>query len=364
MFKKRSAFLLMLVFAIGMVLPTAALAADGDEVPAPTGSLNLITSPIPISLVTDPGKPVTTDLRIKQSNPGTERLKVSLMKFGAQGEEGQPALMEREPGDDHFDWVKFDRPVFNAPSNEWQTIKMTINVPKTAAFGYYYAAVFTRVGDDQKKGQNITALNGGTAILVLLEARVPGAKRQVTLEKFAAKHRVVEFLPSEFEVKFANTGNVHVVPYGNIFVTRGGREVDTLIVNVGKGNLLPNSKRTFLAEWLDGFPHIQRVEENGTTKTDKNGDAVKKLMWSNGGEGAKSPIPHFRIGPYKAKLFAVYDDGIRDVPIEAEVTFWVIPWRILLVVLLVLGVVGFGVYTLVRGGLRGAQRMRSGRRRR
>ena len=67
------------------------------------------------------------------------------MKFGAYGDSGKPQILERGPGDDYFDWVKFDRPTFDAPANVWQTIKMTINVPKSAAFGYYYAVVFTSI---------------------------------------------------------------------------------------------------------------------------------------------------------------------------------------------------------------------------
>src|SRR2546428_381371 len=116
-----------LLLALGPVV----LAADSRP-------LNLITSPLPINLVAEPGKSVSTDLKVKQNSGQDEKLKVSLMKFAAFGDEGKPRLLDRSPGDDYFDWVKLDKTTFDAPNNVWQTVKMTIDVPKTAAFGYYY----------------------------------------------------------------------------------------------------------------------------------------------------------------------------------------------------------------------------------
>ena len=91
-------------------------AAMAAAVPAPAAkSLSLITSPLPINLATPPGKTITTDIKIKQAGPGTQKLRVSLMKFAAYGSEGKPRLLDRGPGDDYFDWVKFDKTTFDAP---------------------------------------------------------------------------------------------------------------------------------------------------------------------------------------------------------------------------------------------------------
>jgi hypothetical protein len=346
------------VFAGGNFLWTGAAGA------AESKPLNLVTSPLPISLSVPPGTVTTTDLRIKQNGPDTEHLKVSLMKFAAFGEEGKPRLLDRGPGDDYFDWVKFDKPTFDAPSNVWQSIKMTINVPKTAAFGYYYAAVFSRVGDDKAptgESQPTAAYNGGSAVLVLLDAKVPNAKRELSLASFATTHRVYEFLPATFDVKFKNTGNVHTVPHGNIFITSGKKEVASLTLNEAQGNILPASSRIYPSDWQDGFPHFEKTIEDGKVKLDKNNNAIMHLVWSNGGAGASEVTPHLRFGKYTAKLFAVYDDGTRDVPLEGSVDFWVIPWRFLLIVLVVVLLIGAGVYAATRGAVRGVRRL--GRRR-
>ena len=331
-----------------IISPLPAFAAESKP-------LNLVTSPLPINLTTDPGKTVSTDLRIKQAGGDTQRLKVSLMKFSSFGDEGKPRLLDRGPGDTYFDWVKFDKTQFDAPSNVWQTVRMTVKVPKDAAFGYYYAVVFSRAGDDTRPEGNSNAINGGTAVLVLLDAKVPNAKRSLSLASFEAEHRLYEFLPSKFNVKFHNAGNVHMVPTGNIFITKGKTQVATLSINAEQGNILPASNRIYKASWLDGFPHSEPVVEGGKTKVDKNNRTVTKLVWSNG-EG-KDISPHLRMGKYTAHLFAVYDDGVRDVPMESEISFWVVPWRFLLALLAVALIIGIGIFGLIRGTWSGARKL-------
>ena len=277
------------------------------------------------------------------------------MKFAAYGSEGKPRLVDRGPGDNYFDWVKFDKTQFDAPSNVWQTVHMTINVPKDAAFGYYYAVVFSREGDDTRQAGNTNAINGGTAVLVLLDAKVPNAVRSLQLNAFTSEHRLYEFLPAKFKVSFHNSGNVHLVPTGNIFISKGKTQVATLSINAEQGNVLPQSNRVYDSSWGDGYPHSEPVVEGGKTKIDAKNQEVDHLVWSNG-EG-KDITPHLRMGKYTAHLFAVYDDGQRDVPVESEISFWVIPWRFLLALLGVALLIGFGVYGLIRGTWSGARKI-------
>jgi hypothetical protein len=324
------------------VSPSMAQAAESKP-------LNLVTSPLPINLTAKPGTTVSTEIKVKQNSGGTETLKVSLMKFSAFGDEGKPQLMDRQPADTYFDWVKFDKPTFTAPNNVWQTVKMTITLPKTAAFGYYYAVVFTRQGDDARQQGNTNSISGGSAVLVLLDANVLGAKREVGLVSLESQRNIYEFLPATFKVKLKNSGNVHVVPHGNIFIMRGKTQIAALDLNGEQGNILPGSNRIYQAEWTDGFPHFEKTVEDGKVKLNKDGEALTHLVWNNGPAGSKDVKPHLRFGKYTAHLVAVYDDGTRDIPVEAEVSFWVIPWRLLIGLVIVLLLVGAGTYSLTRG---------------
>lgn len=309
-----------------------------------SGALNLTTSPLPINLITNPGETVTTDLRIRNSGLQTERLQVGLLKFSANDATGQPRLADREPGDDYFDWVSFSEDVFTAEPNVWNTIQMTIDVPPEGALGYYYAVTFQRASDAE--AEEGAAVHGGTAILVLLEVRSPNALRRIEMLEFAANKSVYEFLPVEFTVSLQNTGNIHLIPSGSIFITKGDEQVAVLPINEPRGNILPDSARTFGAIWDDGFPRYEDVEQDGQMLKNDDGTPKRSLKWNFEDTGK------LRWGKYKATALVVYDDGQRDVPVEAALTFWVIPWRIIFAGLLIGGLLIAGLYMIIRSLLR------------
>lgn len=307
------------IFFLAFVFSVAALPASAQT----TGELRLTTSPLPINLKVAPGSTVSAPIKIKNDGTQTENLKVSLMKFKADPFTGAAQLMERESTDSYFDWVTFSDQTFSLPSNEWKTITATFNVPQTAAFDYYYAIVFFRADQQTNSGNNQTVLNGGTATMVLLTADVPNAKKELQIDKFTINKSIFEFLPAIFAVKIKNTGDVHVIPHGNIFISSSSqKDVAVLNVNETRGSILPNSPRTFQTDWIDGFPKYQNKQENGTNLKDEKGKTIQELVW-NWKDASK-----LRWGKYTAKLVLVYDDGKRDVPIEGEVSFWVIPWRL------------------------------------
>lgn len=334
--KKYSPLAFCLVLMISTILP--AIFAPTSLHAADPG-INLQISPLPIDLVVEPGKTITSDLRIRNGGVSTEKIKVTLRKFSSQGEEGKIVLEDRGPTDDYFDWVKFSKDVFDAPPGEWQTIKMTINVPSSAAFGYYYAVQFARA-EPAKAAPGKSAIEGAVAIFVLLEVSNPGAKRKAEVVEFSANQQVYEFLPTTFNVKVKNTGNVHVRPEGSVYVESGDQSTDQgLAINPGGGAILPGATRIFFVNWQDGFPVYVEKLENSRPVLDKNGKLVSTLKWDF------SQVPKLRIGKYTAKLLLAYDNGQRDVPIEAAVSFFVIPWRIIagvgLVTLFI--IIGFAV---------------------
>ncbi|MEI6650935.1 MAG: hypothetical protein WCL23_05955 [Candidatus Moraniibacteriota bacterium] len=289
-----------------------------------TGELRLTTSPLPINLTVAPGTSVSAPIKIKNDGTVTENLKMTLMKFKADPVTGAALLSKRDPTDDYFNWVSFSDPTFTLPPNEWKTVTATFNVPSTAAFDYYYAIVFFRADQQAGAGDRQAVLNGGTATLVLLTADVPNAVKRVEIERFVVDKNMFEFLPANFDVRLKNTGDVHVIPHGNIFISDGnGSDVATLNVNETQGSILPDSPRDFQASWSDGFPKHVFKEENGVKAQDAKGKPIEELTW-NWADASK-----LRWGKYTAKLVAVYDDGSRDVPLEAEATFWIIPWRLL-----------------------------------
>ncbi len=327
--------------SLALLLITGSLSGN-VKAQANDGSFNLVTSPLPINLKAKPGTSVTTDIRVKNGNTTTEKLKVTLMKFTAFGDEGKPGLADRETADDYFDWVSFSPDIFDARPDEWVTVRMTINLSKSAAFGYYYAAVFSRANEPAKPKDKQNVIVGSTAVLVLLDADVPNAKREVNVISFSADKKSYEFLPATFTIKLKNTGNVHVIPTGNIFITRGGKSVATLSVNSASGNILPGSNRIFTTAWDEGFPVYAQKEAGGKVLLDNNGKPSQSLSWD------LSKVSKLRFGHYNARLLMAYDDGIRDVPLEANLSFWIVPWRLILMAIAIPVVPSVSVYLIMR----------------
>ncbi|MFZ1627159.1 MAG: hypothetical protein WAT81_05150 [Candidatus Moraniibacteriota bacterium] len=317
MFQKvTTIYSLVLLFA-GLLFTPAFTHAQED-------SLRIVTSPLPISLVTEPGTSISTELKVKNAGTEPETLKIDILKFSAYEDTGKPELADLEPTDEFVKWVTFSEPTFTALPEEWKTVTATFNVPKEASFGYYYAFVFTRVKDQGDLAPQQTAVVGGTATLVLLEARIPGAKREITVTEFSTDKTVYEFLPVNFTVSLKNAGNVHVAPRGNIFLSQGSnKDIALLELNPGKGSILPESTRVFDTDWADGFPVYEETIENGQVVLDETGAQTYRLTWDF------KNASKLRFGKYTATMLLIYDDGTRDIPIEGVVSFWVMPWRLI-----------------------------------
>ena len=326
-------FLLFLIFVPKTIQAQETISDSG---------LNLTTSPLPINLITSPGVTVSAQLKIKNGGTQTEKLAVGLMKFDAYGDDGMPRLMDRQGGDDFFDWVTFSEDTFEVLPNQWKTITATFSLPPSAAFGYYYAVTFSRA-DQSPSTPGQTAIAGATATLVLVEARVDNAQRDIEVIDFTSDRTSYEFLPVSFNLKLKNKGNVHVAPRGNIFIDKGSKhDLAILEINQLGGNVLPDSNRVFVTTWNDGFPlYVNQVEEDKVV-LDKLGRAKKKLNWDF------SQTDKFRWGKYTAKMLLVYDDGIRDVPIEAKLSFWLIPWRFIIALTLVISLTVIGLWSSLK----------------
>jgi hypothetical protein len=295
-------------------------------------------SPLPILLNVSPGSSVSTDLRVNNPSSHTEKLKVVLKTFTQDGPNGTVNLHDPTSSDSFLSWVSFSRSEFEAPPGLWQTIHMTVNVPKTAAFGYYFAVEFTEANAPAASGTTGTAIQGAVASFVLLNAAAPGEVKQLQVTSFSTDHRIFEFLPANFTIKLHNSGNIFAGASGNIFIKRGSKQVANLVVNPNHGLVLPGSNRVFSVAWSDGFPVYKTVYgSNGQPAVDKSGKTKTSLSWNF------SQVSKLRFGHYSAQLALVYNNGTRDIPISGSVSFWVVPWRVLagLIIVLIFMTIGF-----------------------
>jgi hypothetical protein len=298
-----------------------------------TDGISLQISPLPIELSAKPGSSVSTELRVRNAGTKPERLQVRLLAV-SQDNNGNVHLSNPKPTDEYTKWVSFDRTVFAAPPGEWQTIHMNVNVPKSAAFGYYFAVEYLRASDVAPQPGKAVA-HGAVATFILLNADAAGAKREAQIVSFTADRKSYEFLPSKFTVKVKATGNVHVAPYGNVFIGKGSKQAGNINVNAEKGKVLPGGSRFFVSSWSDGFPvYVAKTNADGSPVLNKKGQEEKSLKWDF------AHANKLRFGKYTAHLLMVYDNGSRDIPMEATVSFWVVPWRVIGIIVGILALIG------------------------
>lgn len=339
----------------------SAVATPYPELPAPQNGFKLTVSPPVLDLQTIPNTPVTMEIKVKSFSEQPEDIRVSLMKFTADETGAKPKLLELEPTDIFPQWISFSEDRFILEPETWKSVFVTFSPPADAYPSYYFAVVFNRDKEVAFTGGQVA--KGAAAVLALSQVNSSRVYRQLDLAQlggnqlgFKTDHKIYEFLPVNFETTITNSGNVHEFAHGNIFidwVTGHRNDVGIIEVNKEKSFTLPQTTRSFYSKWTDGFPVWEEVlDDAGNPVLDKNSKPVRKLKWDF------SKLLSFRIGKYSATLVLVYNDGVRDVPMEAQTTFWVIPWRILLALLVILILLFFGLKNLIQNTHRRLQRLR------
>jgi hypothetical protein len=278
-------------------------------------------SPPVIELSANPGDTLTTSIRIRNVTSGQLIAKGKADDFGAgSGEDGQPKLLLDETGSTRFSlkyWVQGVPDLLLAPQ-ELKITTIKIVVPKNAEPGGHFGVVRFTAVPPELDGTGVS-LSASIGALILL--KVSGAiTEKVSLSEFSTsqsttekgkppvvrKGSFFEHGPIDFLVRLHNEGSVHEKVTGTITVKDWtDKKVDTLQVNDKGGNVLPDSIRRFDVP----FPQ-------------------KQLF-----------------GHYTAALSLNYSNGKS---LTANLSFWVIPWKLIL-----LGLVGLIVLIyILRLGLR------------
>ena len=160
--------------------------------------------------------------------------------------------------------------------------------------------------------------------------RVEGAVIETgNLTDFSVNNKsgIYSRLPVDFSVRINNPGTVYIKPSGKITISNMlGQKSAELTVNIGKmpdgtykpvGNILSKSARKFDESWI----------KTGT------GDSPKNFF-----EELKYEFNNFALGRYSANLDLTYGAS-NDKKIAGALSFWVIPWRLLLVIFILFAVI-------------------------
>lgn len=292
-------------------------------------ALDVTVSPVFFNYSPKPGDSLTDKITLRNNSGTPVSLTVSVNKMTIN-DQGDIVPEDIQPGSAESGWFRFSQTSFLAPAREWVEVPLTINIPQDAAYGQYFAVVFSAAEDKVLSGASV---QGNILVPVLLNVRKEGSIAKADISGFSVKNFVSEYLPVEFTINLKNSGNIHLAPRGNIFIRSqaGKQDLAVLEVNPGSGFVLPNATREFTASWNDGF-------------IVKNPDGSLKFNWNK--------LTSFRLGKYSAYALLVYDDGQRDIPIESTITFWVFPYTAFAIILasliIIIAVANLAIKTAIK----------------
>lgn len=200
-------------------------------------------------------------------------------------------------------WVSLEKDEVELVPNKNIKIKYTIKVPLDATEGEYNAEIYllSKEEDTDNSGTYTSAILGsGVPILIKIgDEYIESAE----LLSFVSDKKIYEYPDVIFSTKIKNLGNTHISPMGEISITNiFGQEVDRIPFNGSSQSLLRDSSGIYQDEW---YNKAFLSEDN-------------KIMF----------------GPMTASLVSTYrtiSPGFA--PLVAETTFWIIPWKIILGIL-------------------------------
>lgn len=283
----------------------------------PLGGQALEISPPALNLTADPGQAIEAKILLRDVSTTSLIVRGEVNDFVASGEDGTPKLLieagEKSPYS-LKDWIS-PLPELTLKPRQVENLPVTIRVPANAAPGGYYAVVrFTATPPELKDtGVSLSASIGALILLrVNGEAKESASIEQFSLSKDGTTGTLFDAAPVDFVVRVKNDGTVHQQPTGQISVKdMFGNKVANVNVNLARTNVLPGS--------------IRRFQE-------PLGNEVLGNRWL--------------FGRYTADLVMSY--GTNQTKLNSQLSFWIVPYKLLGLVVLILVLLFFIIRLAIR----------------
>jgi hypothetical protein len=284
-----STFLILLTFNFLLSTRIVAQSVNG---------LSAIPTRLEVEVAAD--KANTQALKVRNESSETKNIEVHVLDFIVTNNQGTPRFIDNitEASNNRWaasSWIQLSTTSLTLKPGETQGLSFTVLPPKNALPGGHYAVVYYTLETEPLYSSSTGASiqpNVGTLIYIT----VPGDINQsATIQSFSAP-KFSEFGPIDFEATVKNSSDIHIQPVGAITVKNwlGGK---TAQLSLNQANIFPYTTRDF-QNTLD-----------------------KKWLF----------------GRYQATFNAVY--GTAGGLITATIFFWVIPWRLIILIIAAVAVI-------------------------
>jgi len=312
---KRIIFTLLIAALIVPFLPLVVKDADAVAIAPPKFEYNV-----------QPGDMIQDDIVIMNHEEYSIPIGISLINLGpSQDEAGSPTFVDDE--NDPFgliQWITTLTGDHEVPARGQYSYPFVMEIPLDAQPGAHYGAICIGEKSDIIINEDIGPSVIGDVCTIVL-ANVDG---DISVDGDVIEFSASEFsssLPVDFIARFKNDGTVFLKPQGNIIIKNWlGNKVAEVKVNEGLLNVTPGSVRKFEVVWQNN-----ELDED-------TAEIMKELK-------------NFAFGPYTAELMLSY--GYEEVQSKTVITrFWVLPWQLMLLGLIIL-IVLYGLLMLYNRGV-------------
>lgn len=274
----------------------------------PASAFAASLSPSVMELSAQRGEVVEQTLTVINTRAIEQTYFLGVMKFEPQEEGGSPAFIPYE--EDHTglpEWIALPFTEFRVPPQAKGDVPFRIAVPNDVKAGGYYAAMTVSQAPSDLVESNGAIVEAKTAALILLTVEGDTTEKLELLD-FVGPTGMESSLSHTVTYRVQNQGNVHVMPKGTIELRDLlGRVLKVFDANPEQGRILPGSTRSY---------QVGEQNQEGFFET------------------LKTQMRTFAIGPIEVKLTLTY--GVSEQSINTEMSFWYVPWQLLVSALIVL----------------------------
>lgn len=283
----------------GLVVPSTAGAFSIEQLPANEVYNDFVVGPGKVELTLRPGESKTMDLKVTNRMGDRRMFQLETEDFtGSTDPEETVVLLGNERGPYTLrDFLIPEQSEFELDNGQRATVRVTVSVPADAEPGGRYGSVL--VSTVNRPQGSDSGVVGGAAIVsrigVLFFVTVPGEVHHdgamVNFDTTSGKRVFFDTVSGiGLSILYENNGSMHVNPYGAIAITNLSGET-VADIDVDPWFAMPDSLRR------------------------------RDITWNR----------EFLFGRYTAT--ATINRGYGNIIDEASVTFWIIPWKIIVSVL-------------------------------
>jgi hypothetical protein len=266
-------------------------------------------TPALIEETLDPGVSVEYDFNVVNLDTAEQTYYLFTRNITGVAEGGAPIFARDElevTGYELADWITLPTNRIVVPGGGTESITFTMDVPDNASPGSHFGGVFVSAEPPEIENSGAAV---GYQVANIVSIRVSGeAVEQAGIRQFSTGKFLYGAQDVDFNIRIENSGNVLVRPIGPLQINNSlGKQVGEVMFNENQAGVFPNGSREFDLQWIGDSVGFGRYE------------AI--LSAGYGGEGAKKTM-------------------------SSTVTFWVLPYNIILPAL---GILAFILLVTVIG---------------